>query len=59
MNVIFNTLAGGTFIYIACSEVIVEEFSVGKNRWTKALFFLLGAGSILLLGLLEGHHHHH
>lgn len=27
LEVIFNCLAAGTFIYIACSEVIVEEFA--------------------------------
>jgi len=26
-ELIFNCLAGGTFLYIACSEVIIEEFS--------------------------------
>lgn len=27
VEIVFNCLAGGTFLYIACSEVIIEEFS--------------------------------
>ena len=27
MELLFNSLAAGTFIYIGCSEVIIEEFS--------------------------------
>jgi zinc transporter ZupT len=53
MNVVFNALAAGTFFYIACSEVIVEEFSVGKYKWWKMLAFSFGAGLIVGLGLLE------
>ena len=28
VEIIFMSLASGTFTYIACSEVIVEEFSI-------------------------------
>ena len=27
LEILFNCLAGGTFLYIACSEIIIEEFS--------------------------------
>ena len=27
VEIVFSCLAGGTFLYIACSEVIIEEFS--------------------------------
>lgn len=34
VEVIFNSFAGGTFIYIAASEVIVEEFSApDRYKW--------------------------
>ena len=34
-EVVFNSFAGGTFIYIAASEVIVEEFSLpDRYKWT-------------------------
>ena len=34
VEVIFSSFAGGTFVYIAASEVIVEEFSIpGRSKW--------------------------
>ena len=34
IEIIFSSFAGGTFIYIAASEVIVEEFSMpGRKKW--------------------------
>jgi zinc transporter 1/2/3 len=39
---IFDSVAAGTFIYVAILEVIAEEFSGGENRWGK--FTLIGAG---------------
>jgi zinc transporter ZupT len=53
LNIVFNSMAGGTFIYIAASEVVVEEFSVGRYKWWKTLAFLLGAAVIFLLWFLE------
>ena len=53
LDIIFNSLAGGTFTYIACSEVVVEEFSIPKYKGYKILMFLLGAGLITSLGFLE------
>ncbi|CAI2373214.1 unnamed protein product [Moneuplotes crassus] len=52
-EIIFSSLAAGTFVYIACSEVIVEEFSIPKYKWIKMLAFLLGAALILCLGFIE------
>jgi hypothetical protein len=46
-------LACGTFFYVSCSELIVEEFSLPGNRWFKMLTFLLGATLIGLLLLLD------
>ena len=53
-DVVFSCLAGGTFIYIACSEVIVEEFSLPGNKWWKLLAFLLGAALITSLHFIKG-----
>lgn len=54
IEIIFSSFAGGTFIYIAASEVIVEEFSVlGHNKWYKLLSFLLGALIITAMWLIE------
>jgi zinc transporter ZupT len=46
------SLAGGTFIYIACSEILIHEFASKKNRYLKFFFFLLGCAAITLLWFL-------
>jgi hypothetical protein len=43
VNIIFSGLAGGTFLYISASEVVVEEFSVPKCKWIKLIGFVIGA----------------
>ena len=53
VSIVFTSLAGGSFIYVSCSELIVEEFSLPGNRWLKLFAFLLGATFIGLLLLLE------
>lgn len=53
VNIIFMSIAGGSFVYVSCSELIVEEFSLPGNRWFKLLAFILGALLIGLLLLLE------
>ena len=54
VEIIFSSFAGGTFIYIAASEVIVEEFSIlGQNKWIKMLFFTIGAAIITCMWLIE------
>ena len=52
-EIIFNSLAAGTFVYIAASEIIVEEFSIPGYRWLKLFSFLFGALIITLLWFLE------
>ena len=54
VEIIFSCLAAGTFLYISCSEVIVEEFSIPDNRFLKLFFFLVGIAIISSLKLLEG-----
>ncbi len=61
---IFLSISVGTFIYIACSEIIIEEFNKKENRYIKFLCFLLGAGIVLGLNLMEllsdsEHNHNH
>lgn len=53
VNIIFVSLAGGTFIYVSCSELTVEEFSMPGNRWFKLLAFILGAVLIACLLFLD------
>ena len=52
-ELVFACLAGGSFLYISMSEVIVEEFSISSNRFTKLFFFMLGIACIASLVLLE------
>lgn len=46
---IFLSISTGTFLYVACSEVIVEEFSTPIKRYLK--FFLYLMGGIFAAGL--------
>ena len=52
---IVMSLAGGTFVYIACSEILVHEFEDKKNRYLKFLSFMIGAAAITVLWLLHSH----
>ena len=61
---IFLSISVGTFIYIACSEVVVDEFNKKENKYIKFILFILGAGIVLSLNVLEflsdsGHGHNH
>ena len=52
-EIIFSSIAAGSFVYIACSEVVVEEFSIPGNRYWKLLAFLVGASIITCLYFIE------
>lgn len=53
-------MSSGTFIYVAASEVIVEEFAVTKYKFQKFFAYLLGGILVAGLSLIEklgGHEH--
>ena len=53
LEIVFSCLAAGTFIYIACSEVIISEFSQRDGccaKYSKTLFFVMG---IIIIGSLK------
>ena len=55
-EICFSSVAAGSFIYIACSEVIVAEFSLPGATWfkfTKLFVFILGVGIIAALKSLD------
>ena len=53
VEIVISSFAAGTFIYIAASEVIVEEFSLpGRSKWLQMLTFLMGASLITSLWFL-------
>ena len=49
---IMLSISGGTFIYVAASEVIVEEFSLSKKTNIKFLWFLIGGLLTFILALI-------
>ena len=59
-EIIFSSLAAGTFIYIACSEVIVVEFTKRGTcceKFGKLVAFMVGIGIITGLKVNESHSH--
>lgn len=61
VEAIFLSLSAGTFIYVAASEVIVEEFAVTKYKYSKFLMYLFGGVLVFGLTLIEifGESHNH
>lgn len=63
VEALFFSLSVGTFFYIALTEIVVEEFSVTKQRWIKYILYLVGG--VMISGLTiwqhsgEGHSHSH
>lgn len=49
LNCIMMGVSAGTFIYIACAEIIIEEFSVSKEKLLK--FFMFIIGMCLMIGI--------
>ena len=49
---IFKAISAGTFVYISCGEIIVEEFAISKNKGYKFFFYCLGIFFITIISLL-------
>lgn len=49
---IFMSICAGTFVYIAASEIIVEEFSTAEFRKPKFMSFMVGVVSFTLIKVL-------
>lgn len=50
-------ISTGTFIYVAASEVIVEEFAVTKYKFSKFFLYLIGGifvGGLAMVEVLYG-----
>ena len=50
---IFLAISVGTFLYIACSEVLVEEFEHPENKYIKFCAFMIGGIFTAGLSLIE------
>ena len=57
VDVSFLGISGGTFIYVACSEIITAEFDRGHYQWAKMLLVFFGGLIIALLWLFGEHSH--
>ena len=57
VDVTFLGISGGTFIYVACSEIIVAEFDKGKLQWLKMILVFLGGLIITVLWFFGEHSH--
>ena len=42
-QVVFESLAIGTFLYVGASHIVSEEFANPDYRWIKIVAYLLGA----------------
>jgi zinc transporter 1/2/3 len=51
LEAVFDSLAAGTFLYIAALEVIREEFFLGKRRWPKFGLLCIGLAFMAVLAL--------
>lgn len=54
VDVIMSSLAAGTFVYIGCTEMVVQEFSKPEYKWLKFFAYLCGAGLITSLCFIPG-----
>jgi len=48
---VFDSLAAGTFIYVAVLDIIEEEFSIPGNEFLKFISIILGLGLMALLAV--------
>ena len=58
VDTVFMAIAGGTFIYVSCSEMVVQEFDKGGYTWLKMLLVVLGGATITCLHFLPHTHSH-
>ena len=53
VSVIFSALAGGTFLYIGSSEIVVSEFTTRKPKTGRLIFFTLGIVIVAITNIIE------
>lgn len=51
-EIVFNSYVAGVFIYIACSEIIIQEFDGHKLCHLKMFLFMCGAVLVMSLGFI-------
>lgn len=53
VSVIFSAMAGGTFLYIGSSEIVVSEFTTRKPKTGRLIFFSVGIVVVAVTNILE------
>lgn len=54
-KVVVSSLASGVFVYISISDIIPQEFSVGKNKKQKFWYFCMGIAFMSILLFSESY----
>lgn len=56
--IVVNTFSAGTFVYVACTEIVQAEFAKQDvNRWLQIGSVFAGGAIVSLLTLFGGHDH--
>lgn len=53
ISVIFSAIAGGTFLYIGSSEIVVSEFTTRKPKTGRLIFFSVGIIIVAIANIME------
>lgn len=59
VDVVFMAISIGTFLYVACGEVIINEFGNGKNLWAKLIAMAVAGLVTSGLWFIESENHTH
>ena len=59
LDIVFMGISIGTFLYVACGEVIVNEFNNKKHLWWKLFAMLFSGGITAMLWFIEKENHTH
>ena len=59
VDIVFMAISIGTFLYVACGEVIVNEFGNRKNLWAKLIAMLVAGLITCGLWFIESENHTH
>lgn len=55
---VLTSLCSGMFLYVVCTEILVEEFSKPNRYFTKFALFLIGIGVFTVVTATVGSHDH-